>query len=79
MLTYIAFYKLLFTVELSVAEFLFTFRLKKRSYYPLRFAAVVIALIGRCGYTYTHECVLVDVARVFGDVRSFRFGIVVLL
>ena len=46
MLTYIAFYKLLFTVELSVAEFLFTFRLKKRSYYPLRFAAVVIALMG---------------------------------
>lgn len=46
MLTYIAFYKLLFIIELSVAEFLFTFGLKKRSYYPLRFAATVAVLLG---------------------------------
>lgn len=46
MLTYIAFYKLLFTLELVVAEFLFSFRLKKRSYYPLRLAASAAALMG---------------------------------
>ena len=46
MLTYIAFYKLLFTVELVVAEFLFSFRLKKRSYYPLCLAASAAALLG---------------------------------
>lgn len=44
--TYIAFYKLLFVIELSTAEFLFTFRLKKRSFFPLRFAAGVAVLLG---------------------------------
>ena len=34
------FYKILFAVEILVAEFLFTFRLKKRRQFPLRFAAV---------------------------------------
>lgn len=34
------FYKILFAAEILVAEFLFTFRLKKRRQFPLRFAAV---------------------------------------
>lgn len=45
-MSYISFYKLLFVLELSTAEFLFGMRLKKRSYYPLRFAASVIFLLG---------------------------------
>lgn len=44
-MTYIAFYKFLFIIELAVAEFLFTFRLKKRSLYPLRFASGVPVLL----------------------------------
>ncbi len=45
-MTYIAFYKFLFIIELSAAEFLFTFRLKKRRLYPLRLAAGIIVLLG---------------------------------
>ena len=45
-MTYIAFYKFLFIVELSAAELLFTFRLKKRRLYPLRLAAGIIVLLG---------------------------------
>ena len=44
-MTYIAFYKFLFIVELSAAELLFTFRLKKRRLYPLRFASGVPVLL----------------------------------
>ncbi|HIW03483.1 MAG TPA: hypothetical protein H9692_02045 [Firmicutes bacterium] len=44
-MTYIAFYKFLFIIELAVAEFLFTFRLKKRSLYPLRLSAGVLVLL----------------------------------
>lgn len=40
------FYKILFVAEILVAEFLFTFRLKKRKYFPLRFAAVCVILAG---------------------------------
>lgn len=45
-MTYFDIYKVLFVVELLAAEFLFTFRLKKRKYYPIRFAASCLALIG---------------------------------
>ena len=45
MLTNIFFTKILFAVEILVAEFLFTFRLKKRRLYALRFAACVVALL----------------------------------
>lgn len=38
------FYKILFAAEILLAEFLFTFRLKKRSYYPLRFVASALVL-----------------------------------
>lgn len=46
MISYITFYKLLFTLELCVAEFLFTFRLKKRPYFILRYLACLAALMG---------------------------------
>lgn len=36
-------YRILFMVELFTAEFLYIFRLKKRSYFPLRFSACVLA------------------------------------
>ena len=39
------FYKILFAAEILVAEFLFTFRLKKRRQFPLRFAAVCAVTI----------------------------------
>ena len=39
------FYKILFAAEILVAEFLFTFRLKKRRRFPLRFAAVCAGVI----------------------------------
>lgn len=45
-MTYFDIYKVLFTVELLVAEFLFTFRLKKRKYFSIRFTFSCLALIG---------------------------------
>ena len=39
-------YKSIFTAELLIAEWLFTFRLKKRKYYPLRFAGVCVVCEG---------------------------------
>lgn len=38
-------YKILFATEILVAEFLFTFRLKKRRHFPLRFAATCASVI----------------------------------
>lgn len=45
MVTSIFLYKIVFAVELTVAEFLFTFRLKKRKLFALRFAGCVAALL----------------------------------
>lgn len=45
MFSYLFFYKMLFAAEILVAEFLFTFRLKKRSRFPLRFALCAAACI----------------------------------
>ena len=40
------FYKILFVAEIVIAELLFMLRLKKRGFYPLRFAAMcVVSLI----------------------------------
>lgn len=39
-------YKSIFTAELLIAEWLFTFRLKKRKYYPLRFAGLCVVCEG---------------------------------
>ena len=40
------FYKILFSAEILVAEFLFTFRLNKRNCFPLRLAFVCAAVLG---------------------------------
>lgn len=42
----LTFYKLLFVVEIVVAEFLFAFNLKKRKYFILRFAGCILVLLG---------------------------------
>ncbi len=43
-MTYIVFYKFLFVIELVIAEFLYSFRLKKRKMYILRFIASLLVL-----------------------------------
>ncbi len=45
MVTSLFIYKFVFVAELAVAEFLFTFRLKKRSRFSLRFAACVAVML----------------------------------
>lgn len=45
-MTYIGLYKFVFIIELYTAEFLFTFPLKKRKLYPLRFASGAVVLLG---------------------------------
>lgn len=44
--TQLFFYKVVFVVELMVSELLFSFRLRKRKHYPLRYALSAIAMIG---------------------------------
>ena len=45
MFCYLFFYKMLFAAEILVAEFLFTFRLKKRSRFPLRFSLCAVVCV----------------------------------
>ena len=46
MLTNLLFYKIVFAAEIFVAEFLFTFRLKKRKLFVLRYISCAAVLIG---------------------------------
>ena len=43
-MTYIVFYKFLFVIELVIAEILYSFRLKKRKMYILRFIGSLLIL-----------------------------------
>ena len=45
MIAGITYYKILFTIEILVAEFLFTFRLKKRSFFALRLLLGIVILL----------------------------------
>ena len=45
MFSYLFFYKMLFAAGILVAEFLFTFRLKKRSRFPLRFSLCAVVCV----------------------------------